>query len=157
MTKEALIIPYHNLKQSTKLFEGKNTVLVGGCFDLLHYGHVQFLKSAAMTGDFMIIALESDEFIKINKRKAPIHNQKERAEILATLKIVDVVVLLPFFENEKEYYNLVGAIRPGTIAVTEGDRFLEEKRAQAETVGAEVKVVTRLLKEFSTRKIISEF
>jgi len=157
VTKEAIIIPYHDLKRSTKLFEGKNIVLVGGCFDLLHYGHVQFLKSASGTGDFLIIALESDEFIKRNKRNIPIHNQRERAEILATLNMVDAVVLLPFFENEKEYYNLVEIIRPGTIAVTEGDQYLKEKQAQAEKVGAKVKMVTQLLKEFSTRKIISEF
>lgn len=157
MTKEALIIPYSDLEKSTKLFEGKRVVLVGGCFDLLHYGHIKFLKSASSTGDFMVIALESDEFIKKNKRKSPIHNQQERAEILVTLNMVDMVVLLPFFDNENEYRNLVGLIRPEIIAVTEGDRYLEKKQAQAKAIGAEVKVVSQLLKEFSTRKIVSEF
>lgn len=157
MTKEALIIPYRDLNRSKKFFEGKKTVLVGGCFDLLHYGHIQFLKSAAEKGDYLVVALESDEFIKKNKRKTPIHSQSERAGILATLSMVDAVVTLPFFENETGYDDLVRLISPKTIAITEGDRFTSKKEVQAREVGAKVETVTPLIKQFSTRKIISDF
>lgn len=156
MAKTALIVPYGEVENSLKDFENKRTVLVGGCFDLLHFGHLQFLNKAAEAGDFLIIALESDEFIMKSKRKIPVHNQSERAQILASLNMVSLVVLLPMFDNEKEYSDMVELLRPKVIAVTEGDPLILKKKTQAGTIGAEVKVVLPLLKQFSTRKIITE-
>lgn len=156
MAKTALIVPYGEVENSLKDFENKRTVLVGGCFDLLHFGHLQFLNKAAEAGDFLIIALESDEFIMKSKRKIPVHNQSERAQILASLNMVSLVVLLPMFDNEKEYSDMVELLRPKVIAVTEGDPLILKKKTQADTIGAEVKVVLPLLKQFSTRKIITE-
>lgn len=156
MAKTALIVPYGEVENSLKDFENKRTVLVGGCFDLLHFGHLQFLNKAAEAGDFLIIALESDEFIMKSKRKIPVHNQSERARILASLNMVSLVVLLPMFSNEKEYSDMVELLRPKVIAVTEGDPLILKKKTQADTIGAEVKVVLPLLKQFSTRKIITE-
>ncbi len=156
-TKYLMIIPYNELGKTKEILAGKKTVLVGGCFDLLHYGHLKFLKAAAGEGDFLIIALESDEFINKHKRKIPVHNQMERAEILSELNFVDLVILLPLFDDEKIYDDLVETIRPHTIAVTEGDRFMDKKKRQAEKFGADVKVVIPLIKNFSTRKIVSEF
>lgn len=156
MAKTALIVPYGEVENSLKDFENKRTVLVGGCFDLLHFGHLQFLNKAAEAGDFLIIALESDEFIMKSKRKIPVHNQSERAQILASLNMVSLVVLLPMFSNEKEYSDMVELLRPKVIAVTEGDPLILKKKTQADTIGAEVKVVLPLLKQFSTRKIITE-
>lgn len=156
MVNKALIIPLKDLNESKKTFEGMKTVLVGGCFDILHYGHLQFLKSARESGDFLIVALESDEFIREKKNKEPIHTQDERAEILAAMKYVDAVIILPLFKSEKEYADLVGSISPKVIAVTEGDPYLENKREQAKRFGSEVKIVTPLIKGLSTRKIVSD-
>lgn len=157
MRKTALIIPYSKIKSYSKLFQDKNTVLVGGCFDLIHYGHLQFLKKAKASGDFLIVALESDEFIIKNKNKKPIHTQKERGEILISLSPVDMVVNLPLFSDNKDYFELVSSIKPKTIAVTDGDTQLKNKKLQAETVSADVKVVTPLLKKYSTRQIINDY
>lgn len=157
MTKKALIIPFQDLGKFKKFFKDKKTVLVGGCFDILHYGHLRFLESAKKVGDFLIVALESDQFIIKKKRKEPIHNQRERAEILAALKFVDAVIALPLFGSEEGYVSLVEKVRPDVIAVTEGDPHIKEKKAQAEKIGAEVKVVTPHVKGLSTRKIFTEF
>lgn len=157
MKKTALIIAYSRIKDYLRIFKEKKIVLVGGCFDLIHYGHLQFLKKAKKQGDFLIVALESDEFIKKNKRKQPIHNQKERAEILANLNMVDLVIKLPLFSSSEEYFNMVKIIRPKVIAITEGDLQLENKKQQAKIVGGKVKIVTPLIKKFSTRKIVSNF
>ena len=46
-----------------KPYSEKKTVLVGGCFDILHIGHVRFLQAAKKQGDILIVVLESDEFI----------------------------------------------------------------------------------------------
>jgi len=154
--KTALIIPYSKINLFRKLFKDKKTVLVGGCFDLIHFGHLQFLKKAKASGNFLIVALEPNEFIKKNKRENPIHNQKERAEVLSSLNIVDLVVSLSYFSSNKEYLDMVKAIGPKIIAVTEGDPQLENKKKQIEEIGGQLKVVTPLLKKFSTRKIISK-
>jgi len=153
----ALIIPYSKIDNYQKIFQDKKTVLVGGCFDLIHYGHLQFLKKARDAGDYLIVALESDEFIKKNKREIPIHSQKQRAEILSNLNIVDMVIRLPFFSSNEKYFEMVKKIKPKTIAVTKGDPQIENKKRQIEKIGGQIKVVTPLLKKFSTRKIINKF
>lgn len=127
--------------------------MVGGCFDLLHYGHLSFLQKAKSEGDFLIVALESDQFIKEIKNKQSIHNQQERAEILISLEIVDGVIMLPYFTKSEQYMELVTTLQPSVIAVTAGDSQLDNKKKQAKAVGASVKVVTPLLSEFSTTKI----
>lgn len=148
------IITYADIKLHKKKWEGKRTVLVGGCFDVLHYGHVTFLQKAKAQGDTLIIALESDAFIKHAKHREPVHRQEERAYILSALKMVDYVILLPLFSDEAGYNRLVLDIKPSVIAVTEGDTALEKKRIHAEQVGAIISVVTPLLSTFSTTSIL---
>lgn len=95
------------------------TVLVGGCFDILHWGHIRFLKDAAKLGNCLIVALESDANVhKLKGPSRPIHIQKQRKEILESLRFVDKVITLPPTPN---YKKLVQDIKPDIIAVTEGD------------------------------------
>jgi len=147
------IVSFSKISSVTSIFKNKKTVLVGGCFDIFHYGHFKFLSQAKKQGNFLIIALESDEFIKKNKRKEPIHNQKERAEILSSLNMVDLVIKLPLFSSYNDYFQMVKLIKPKIIAVTEGDSQIENKKKQAAIIGAQVKVVTNLIKNFSSTKI----
>ncbi|EKE14206.1 MAG: glycerol-3-phosphate cytidyltransferase TagD [uncultured bacterium] len=157
MRNKALIIPYRDIEKHDLTFKNKKSVLVGGCFDLIHYGHLKFLEAAKEQGDFLIVALESDEFIKKHKRKLQVHHQHERAEILANLNKVDLIVLLPFFQTNNDYFELVKSVHPSIIAVTEGDKQLENKKRQAKLIGAEVKEVVTNLKNFSTRNIAKKF
>lgn len=157
MRKKALIIEYKEIKDKKSIFENQKTVLIGGCFDLLHYGHLKFLEKAKEQGDFLIVVLESDDFIKKHKRNNPVHTQQERAEILANLSFVDLVVCLPFLKTNEEYFNMVKLISPDIIAVTEGDSQLENKKKQAAEVGAEVREVVTNIKNFSTRNIAKVF
>lgn len=154
MRKIAQIISYSEIKGFLKAFEGKKTVLIGGCFDLIHYGHLQFLIQAKNQGNYLIILLESDKFIKKNKKRESIHTQDERAEILANFQMVDMVIKIPYFSSDEDYLNIVKIINPKVIAVTEGDLQLKNKKNQARLVGAKIVIVTPLLKKFSTRKII---
>ena len=157
MKNKALIISYSDLEELTSVFKNKKTILVGGCFDLIHYGHLKFLEAAKEQGDFLIVALESDEFIKRHKKKLPIHQQSERAEILSNLNMVDLIILLPLFETNDDYFELVKKILPSIIAVTEGDKQLKNKKKQAKEIDAEVKKVVTNLKNFSTRNIAKIF
>lgn len=121
-------------------------VLVGGCFDVVHIGHVRFLKAAKREGGVLIVALEPDSFIEKKKGRTPFHTQKERAEILSSFSMVDYVVLLPTLLNEKGYGQLVVDIHPHTIGITEGDSYRQQKEEHALLVGARVVPVISLLK-----------
>lgn len=130
-------------------------VLVGGCFDVLHPGHVVFLEKAKKAGDKLIVLLESDE--KIRKLKGvgrPIHNQKERALVLKALNFVDEVIQLPFIQTEKEYDQIIKKIKPDIIAATFGDSENHHKKRAAELVGAELKYVTKIIGNHSTSRIL---
>jgi rfaE bifunctional protein nucleotidyltransferase chain/domain len=135
--------------------EGKGrTVLVGGCFDILHIGHVKFLSEARGMGDCLIVLLESDKKSrKLKGRNRPVFIQSERAEMLSSLRSVDLVVLLPMMEDDTDYLNLVKKIKPGIIAVTENDPQMEKKRRQAEEAGAELKIIP-FTKTFSSSKLV---
>ncbi|MEK7592011.1 MAG: adenylyltransferase/cytidyltransferase family protein [Patescibacteria group bacterium] len=114
-------------------------VLVGGCFDVLHYGHIHFLSSAKNLGDQLVVALESDENVKKRKGDSrPIHTQAQRKAMVTSLSCVDEVIELPTMNSDQEYFDLVISIRPSIIAITEGDPYKEKKSSQAASIGASV-------------------
>ena len=148
----AIITSLNDLTLLAGLGEGAR-VLVGGCFDIFHYGHFAFLEQAKQMGDRLIIALESDNFIVQYKGRTPVHTQEQRARILASLRIVDAVVLLPLLKSDEDYRQLVHSLKPQVIAVTEGDRKQHLKERHAQEVGGSVKVASPLLPQFSSTKI----
>lgn len=134
--------------------DGKKIVLAGGCFDILHIGHVTFIEKAKKSGDKLILLLEPDEAIKSLKGESrPFNNQKTRAKILSAIEFVDFVVLLPKIFKTRDYNNLVKKISPNVIAVTEGDPNMAEKKMQAKTGGGVVKIVLKKLSDYSTTKL----
>jgi len=73
---------------------GKTIVFTNGCFDLLHIGHVQYLKAAKAQGDILVVGLNSDRSVrKIKGPNRPVVPEKERAEVLAALACVDMVTI----------------------------------------------------------------
>ena len=144
---------YNQIQDLKKITKDKRIVLVGGCFDILHYGHLVFLQKAKAEGDFLLVALESDQFIEDVKKRQSIHDQLQRAEIINALQIIDGVIMLPYFTTSEQYMDLVTKLKPAVIAVSEGDTRLDNKKRQAAAVGATVKIVSPLLTEFSTTKI----
>jgi rfaE bifunctional protein nucleotidyltransferase chain/domain len=70
----------------------RRVVLANGCFDLLHVGHVRYLEDARTRGDFLVVALNSDESVRALKgRNRPFQPLAERAEIVAAMRCVDAV------------------------------------------------------------------
>ncbi|MFA5933452.1 MAG: adenylyltransferase/cytidyltransferase family protein [Microgenomates group bacterium] len=135
----------------------EKVVLVGGCFDILHVGHIRFLQKARSLGDKLIVLLESDERIEEMKGQGrPVNIQKDRAEVLTSLEDVDVVVLLPTEMKNSDYDLMVKQINPDIIATTAGDPNIKFKERTAKLVSAKVKVVTLLVDGFSTQKIIEK-
>jgi len=142
------------LKSKTK---NKKIVLAGGCFDVLHSGHVEFLKKAKGAGDILIILLEHDKSVRSKKGKdRPFLNQKLRSKNLSDLKIIDYIVLLPFPVDDAFYFNLTKLIEPDIIAITKGDPLTDVKKKQVEGVGGKILSVINRNKKYSSSKIINK-
>ncbi len=123
----------------------KKIVLVGGCFDVLHFGHIKFLEQAKSHGDALVVLLESDEKVRAMKGDTrPIHSQEQRKAMLESLTAVDEVVMLPAVTTDIYYKELIDRMKPSVIAVTEGDPILEKKRVQAEAIGATLVVIPKI-------------
>ncbi len=100
---------------------GKRIVFTNGCFDIIHVGHVRYLKEARSLGDVLVVGLNSDESVRaIKGMSRPIVPQGERAEVLSSLRDVDYVVIF----NEPDPYNTIVALRPD-ILVKGGDWSIE--------------------------------
>ena len=96
---------------------GERAVFTNGCFDLLHLGHVRYLQEARNLGDFLILALNSDESVRMLKGPArPLVPEDERAEILAALSCIDYVTIF----GEATANALLDLLRPA-IYVKGGD------------------------------------
>lgn len=135
----------------------KKVVLVGGCFDVLHPGHVIFLEKAKKQGDLLVVLLESDQKAKKLKGiKRPVHNQKERAQVLLALKSVDKVIPLPFMTTEKEYDDLILKIKPDVICATKGHPSSSHYQRSAKLCGAKIKYVTKVVGNHSTSRILND-
>jgi FAD synthetase len=142
--------------QKLLLSDDKKIVLVGGCFDILHFGHFQFLEKARACGNYLIVALEPDERIVHNKKRNPTHTQLERVHNLLALKHVDHVISLPLLDGFNDYFTLVKMIKPHIIAVTNNDPQMLNKQKQAYAVEAQLAVVTEMIGAFSSSAIYQQ-
>jgi rfaE bifunctional protein nucleotidyltransferase chain/domain len=91
--------------------DGKKSVFTNGCFDIIHVGHVRYLKEAKSLGDILIVALNSDRSISVLKPERPINPQEQRAEVLAALEVVDYVTLF----DEETPYDLIKLLKPDVL------------------------------------------
>lgn len=95
----------------------KKVVFTNGCFDILHVGHIRYLRKAKKLGDILVVGLNTDRSVKeIKGAKRPIVPQKDRAEVLAALEFVDYVVLF----DEPDPFSLIEKVKP-TILVKGAD------------------------------------
>ena len=89
--------------------KGETVTLANGCFDLLHVGHVRYLRAAKALGGRLVVAVNADRSVRALKgRGRPLIPAAERAEILAALEDVDAVVIFP----EKDVRAIIREIHP---------------------------------------------
>lgn len=150
------ILTYSNLPNEIEKIKAQGSiVLVGGCFDILHAGHKEFLKNAKKLGNVLLVLLESDESVKKRKgENRPVNTQNARATILTALESVDYVIPIPTFKHDQDYYKLTKLLEPAIIAVTENDPLLKVKQDQAKMVGGKVVEVIERIPNKSTTQLV---
>lgn len=115
--------------------KGNKIIFTNGCFDLLHIGHISYLETAKSLGDVLILGLNSDRSVTALKGTGrPINNESDRARILASIEVVDYVVIF----DEDTPIDLIKAIRPN-ILVKGGD--YKGKKVVGEDIADECKLV----------------
>jgi len=133
--------------------DGTRIVFTNGCFDLLHLGHVRYLRAAREQGDLLVVGLNSDESVRrLKGRGRPLVPEGDRAELLAALEMVDYIVLFP----EDTPAELIAKIKPDVL-VKGGDYCPEEiaGRDTVEASGGRV-VIIPLVKSRSTTSLIQK-
>lgn len=132
---------------------GLKVVFTNGCFDIIHLGHVDYLRKSRALGDRLIVGMNTDASVqRIKGPTRPICDEKSRSHVLAALESVDAVVL--FDESTPE--RLIHAIKPDIL--TKGDDYTIENIVGAEFVSSYGgKVITvPLVKGYSTSQIVNK-
>ena len=131
--------------------KGKKIIFGNGCFDLLHVGHIRYLKAAKALGDILVVAVNDDEsLVSLGKRQSVITPLEERIEILAALESVDYIIAF----KEPTVERLLRELKPHVHA--KGTDYTVETVPEREIVrayGGEVAIVGDE-KSHSTRDII---
>lgn len=119
--------------------QGQRVVFTNGVFDILHVGHIRYLRAAKALGDFLIVGLNSDSSAaRLKGRYRPVTPQDERAEVLAALEWVDKVVIFDWDTAEE----LVAAIKPHIYV--KGGNYTVARLPEAAAVagyGGEVRIL----------------
>ncbi len=111
--------------------QGKRVVLANGCFDLLHVGHLRYLRAARALGDVLFVGLNGDAAVaRLKGRGRPLMPIEERAEILEALRPVDHVVVF----DDDTADTLVARLRPDVHA--KGTDYTSESVPEAASVRA---------------------
>lgn len=136
---------------------GQKIVLANGCFDLIHVGHIRYLKESKKKGDVLVLALNSDSSIrKLKGEGRPILNQKERVEITSSFYFVDYIT----FFDEPNVEKVLLALKPDIHA--KGSDYTKETVPEKETVkgyggaiaitgGPKIKSTSELIKEIASK------
>jgi rfaE bifunctional protein nucleotidyltransferase chain/domain len=152
----------YTLSQLTKIIQehkkrGQKVVLANGCFDLIHVGHIRYLKESKKKGDVLVLALNSDSSIrKLKGEGRPILNQIERAEIASSFYFVDYIT----FFDEPNVEKVLLALKPDIHA--KGSDYTKETVPEKETVkqyggaiaitgGPKIKSTSELIKEIASK------
>src|SRR5258705_7256076 len=111
---------------------GARLVFTNGVFDLLHVGHVRYLAQARKLGDALVVAINSDRAVReLKGSRRPVINEQERAEILASLRLVDYVTIF----DELSPRSLIAQLLPDVL-VKGGDYDLDQIHGREEVEAA---------------------
>ncbi|MDE6886749.1 MAG: D-glycero-beta-D-manno-heptose-7-phosphate kinase [Helicobacteraceae bacterium] len=129
--------------------EGKKIVFTNGCFDILHSGHIEYLKAAKKLGDILVVGINSDSSVKRLKGETrPINSQSDRENVLSAISYVDFVIIF----DEDTPLELIKQIKPD-ILVKGGD--YKDKEVIGSNIVSKVKILDYVPNK-STTNIINK-
>lgn len=133
--------------------EGRTIVFANGCFDLLHVGHIRYLREAKQQGDALVVGVNSDRAVQALKGAGrPLMPELGRAELVAALEFVDYVIVFDDFTAE----GLLLDLRPDVHC--KGTDYTEQsvpERSAMERMGGRIRI-TGDAKSHSTREILAD-
>ena len=133
---------------------GQKIIATNGCFDILHVGHLRYLEASKALGDLLVVGINSDSSVKRLKGESrPINPEHDRAELLASLKPVDYVVIF----DELDAVNFLKEVKPDVY--TKGGDYNPENLPEYSTVqeiGAKIEIID-LVEGKSTTAMVSKF
>lgn len=117
---------------------GRRLVFTNGVFDLMHVGHIRYLTQARALGDVLVVAINSDRTVRELKGSSrPVFSERERAEILAALRVVDYVTVF----DDVSPRSLIAELLPDVL-VKGGDYNLDEIHGREEVEASGGKVIS---------------
>lgn len=134
-------------------------VFVSGCYDILHGGHIEFFNQAKTLGDYLIVSFASEKTLEKYKNKKSSIPEAHKRKILESLRMVDEVVMGDNLDEVGlDFKNHFLKIKPDILAVTEDDKFGEQKIALCKEIGAQYIVLAKNLNfnKTSTTEIIKK-
>src|SRR3989338_6197794 len=150
-----MIIKLADLPAIREKYKGKKIVLAGGAYDILHQGHIDYLRDVKALGDILVVALKSDSEIRSYKEEGrPIQNEDVRAAILDAIRYVDYVVIAPEGKEgdaEPARMQVARALKPDVI-VSVNPKW-NAYRDELKGLGVELKIIP-IEKVNSTTSII---
>jgi rfaE bifunctional protein nucleotidyltransferase chain/domain len=149
LNRDAVISETRSARQA-----GRTIVLANGCFDVLHAGHIRYLQGARELADVLVVAINADDQVKLLKGSGrPILAERERAELVASLEMVDFVTIF----DEPTVEQLLLAIKPDVHA--KGTDYTEETVPERDVVrsfGGRIAIVGDP-KNHSTSEMLKRF
>ena len=149
--EDKVIFDWSMLDERLAEWRGLRVGFTNGCFDLLHPGHVRLMTEARAACDRLVVGLNSDASVKrLKGKERPVQDQQARAEVLAALEAVDLVVI---FEQDTPV-DLIRRVKP-TVLVKGADYRIDEVvgRDIVEALGGKV-VLVDLVPGYSTTAIV---
>ena len=133
--------------------KGERVVFTNGCFDIIHFGHVDYLERARDLGNRLVVGLNTDS--SVNRFKGPgrpVQNETSRARVMASFQFVDLVVLF----DEDTPLELISAISPDVLV--KGSDYLAENIVGADVVkrGGGKVVTIDFVNGYSTTNVIEK-
>ena len=151
------VVPLNDLAKRVKELRagGKKVVATNGCFDLLHLGHVRYLKAAHSLGDILVVGLNGDQSVRDLKGTGrPLNSERDRAELLAALESVDLIAIFP----ELRATRFIELAMPD-VYVKGGDYKSEtlnaEERSALQKIGTQIEIIP-FEKGYSTTGLIEK-
>ncbi len=133
---------------------GREVVFTNGCFDLLHWGHLQYLEASRKLGDRLVVGLNSTASVeRLKGPQRPVNDERTRSAMLAALSFVDLVVVF----DEDTPAALIESLRPDVLV--KGGDYTPDQLVGAETVrsfGGKV-LVLPFVEGYSTTRTIEKF